>query len=193
MKFKSLCGAAILAVIAFMPLGARGQDALTGDTKLACTAIMCLASPNRPAECTESIAKYFSISLKSFSKTAKARKNFLALCPEVDPSTIQRVVDDNPPSADPFIPDPLPTPPPVTPLTRAEIEARIAELIPIWKAQLVISNAAYKVVEDCVALNGRVQDGFCLAEVADFDLRRAPAGITRDEIYRLEGLLATFQ
>ena len=56
-------------------------DILTGDTKLACEAIMCLSSSDRPEECNESIQKYFSINHKKPQDTLKARQDFLNKCP----------------------------------------------------------------------------------------------------------------
>lgn len=56
-------------------------DLLTGDTRLACEALLCLSSGTRPSECRPSIQKYFSISHRKFKDTLKARKNFLNLCP----------------------------------------------------------------------------------------------------------------
>ena len=41
-----------------------GADELTGDTKLACEAILCLSSSERPSECSASLSKYFSIRAK---------------------------------------------------------------------------------------------------------------------------------
>lgn len=54
---------------------------LTGDTKLACEAVLCLSSGTRPAACSPSIKRYFSIHHRKLSDTIKARKNFLHLCP----------------------------------------------------------------------------------------------------------------
>lgn len=61
-------------------------DELTGDKKTACEVILCLSSSTRPSECSAPISKYFSIKIYhhgsfSPSKTIKARKNFLNLCP----------------------------------------------------------------------------------------------------------------
>ena len=112
MKLKAIIAASVVAATAWSPLAASAQEVLTGDTKLACEAIMCLASPTRPAECTASITKYFSISLRRFSSTLRARKNFLSLCPRVDPATINQVVNDNPPEPDPpEVPSPVPCDP----------------------------------------------------------------------------------
>ena len=54
---------------------------LQGDEKLSCEAILCLSTSARPSECSESISRYFSISLKKWSDTIKARRNFLNICP----------------------------------------------------------------------------------------------------------------
>lgn len=109
MKLKAIIAASLVAATAWAPLAASAQEVLTGDTRLACEAIMCLASPTRPAECTAAITKYFSISLRRFSSTLRARKNFLSLCPRVDPATINQVVNDNPPEPDPpEVPSPVP-------------------------------------------------------------------------------------
>lgn len=61
--------------------GTRAQDLLTGDTRLACEAILCLSSSIRPGECTPSLARYFGINRRKFSDTIRARLNFLDLCP----------------------------------------------------------------------------------------------------------------
>lgn len=112
MKLKAIIAASVVAATAWAPLAASAQEVLTGDTKLACEAIMCLASPTRPAECAAAITKYFSISLRRFSNTLRARKNFLSLCPRVDPATINQVVNDNPPEPDPpEVPLPVPCDP----------------------------------------------------------------------------------
>lgn len=56
-------------------------NALTGDTKLACEAVLCLSSSTRPSECTPSLNKYFSIKSSRPDKMIKKRLNFLNLCP----------------------------------------------------------------------------------------------------------------
>lgn len=60
---------------------AAAQEVLTGDTRLACEAVLCLASGKRPEECNPSLRRYFSISYRKFSDTLRARGNFLKLCP----------------------------------------------------------------------------------------------------------------
>ncbi len=73
-----VCGGALV-------LGCGGLVAddgvLTGDTRLACEAIMCLASGTRPAECSSSLSRYFSISFSDWRDTIQGRINFLNLCP----------------------------------------------------------------------------------------------------------------
>lgn len=54
---------------------------LSGDTRLACEAILCLSSPHRPSECGSALNRYFGIKKKKWSKTLRARKKFLNLCP----------------------------------------------------------------------------------------------------------------
>lgn len=57
-------------------------DVLTGDTKLACEALLCLATSTRPSECKPSLKRYFSIKARKPHDTFKARLNFLRLCPK---------------------------------------------------------------------------------------------------------------
>lgn len=59
----------------------QAQDVLTGDTRLACEAILCLSSGVRPGECAPSLARYFGINHKRWSDTVRDRINFLNLCP----------------------------------------------------------------------------------------------------------------
>lgn len=79
---KKLLSSLVVAVAAFGSVGtASAQEVLTGDTRLACEAVLCLASGTRPSECTPSLNRYFSISARKFSDTLKKRRNFLNLCP----------------------------------------------------------------------------------------------------------------
>lgn len=57
------------------------ESFLDGDTKLACEALLCLSSGNRPGECGPSLSRYFGIHRKKWKNTLKARRNFLRLCP----------------------------------------------------------------------------------------------------------------
>lgn len=83
MQRKNLIASAALAVAAFgaIPATAGAQEILTGDTRLACEAVLCLATGTRPSECTPSLRRYFSISHRKPSDTIRARRNFLNLCP----------------------------------------------------------------------------------------------------------------
>lgn len=56
-------------------------DLLGGDERLACEAILCLSSGERPTECSASLSRYFSISAKKWKDTIKKREKFLKLCP----------------------------------------------------------------------------------------------------------------
>lgn len=53
----------------------------TGDTRLSCEAVLCLASPYKPSECAPALARYFGFSAKYWSDVVKMRSNFLNLCP----------------------------------------------------------------------------------------------------------------
>lgn len=79
---KKLLSSLVVAVAAFGSVGtASAQEVLTGDTRLACEAVLCLASGTRPSECAPSLNRYFSITARKFSDTLKKRRNFLNLCP----------------------------------------------------------------------------------------------------------------
>lgn len=79
---KKLLSSLVVAIAAFGSVGtASAQEVLTGDTRLACEAVLCLASGTRPSECAPSLNRYFSITARKFSDTLKKRRNFLNLCP----------------------------------------------------------------------------------------------------------------
>ncbi|MBP7609406.1 TrbM/KikA/MpfK family conjugal transfer protein [Thauera aminoaromatica] len=63
---------------------AQDVDVLSGDTRLACEAILCLSTGQRPSECTPSLDRYFGIKKKKLSDTLEARLNFLEQCPVAD-------------------------------------------------------------------------------------------------------------
>lgn len=93
MKLKQLLLAATLAAAVTTP--ARAQNVLTGDTRLACEAILCLATGTQPSECAQSLARYFSISFKNWSDTLRGRTDFLKLCPAVSTdSKMSTLVND---------------------------------------------------------------------------------------------------
>lgn len=79
-QFFSLVAIVAAALVA-IPGTASAQEVLTGDTRLACEAVLCLASGTRPSECTPSLQRYFSITARKLSDTIKERGNFLRLCP----------------------------------------------------------------------------------------------------------------
>ncbi len=59
----------------------NAEEVMTGDTRLACEALLCLSSGTRPSECAPSLSRYFGINKRKFSDTIRARLNFLKLCP----------------------------------------------------------------------------------------------------------------
>lgn len=85
MKFSASAVSTTLA-LSFLaaPTMSHSQDLLQGDTKLACEAILCLSTGQRPNECSPSIQRYFSIRHKKSWDTINARRNFLQLCPKVN-------------------------------------------------------------------------------------------------------------
>ncbi|ENE6639034.1 conjugal transfer protein [Salmonella enterica] len=75
--------------------GDAATDLLTGDTRLACEAILCLSSSAGKgiSECAPSLKKYFSISAKKMKDTIKKRKNFLKLCPAAEDEGMPELVE----------------------------------------------------------------------------------------------------
>lgn len=72
---------ATATVLAALAGGAQAQAVLTGDARLACEAVLCLATGTRPTECAASLTRYFSISSRRWRDTVRGRFNFLQLCP----------------------------------------------------------------------------------------------------------------
>lgn len=62
---------------------------LSGDQASACEAMLCLAAGNPPHECSAALTRYFAIKMKRAWRTAKARSEFLDLCPVVRDSIIK--------------------------------------------------------------------------------------------------------
>ena len=83
MQRKNLIASIALAVSTFgaIPSTAGAQGILTGDTRLACEAILCLATGFQPGACSPSLQRYFSISYRLLTDTIRGRVNFLNLCP----------------------------------------------------------------------------------------------------------------
>ncbi|ENU8444917.1 TrbM/KikA/MpfK family conjugal transfer protein [Campylobacter coli] len=103
-KLKKL--SLIASLLLFIGSNAFADDILTGDTKLACEAILCLSSGTRPAECGPSLARYFAIHFKKPWKTIDARRAFLNLCPiqndaNIEDLVLNNLVDDVLPVSDP--------------------------------------------------------------------------------------------
>lgn len=67
---------------------------LIGDARLACEAILCLSTGTRPGECAPSIQRYFSITHRKLSRTLKARRSFLNLCPSSNHDDNMRALVD---------------------------------------------------------------------------------------------------
>lgn len=78
-KTLLLCTTFLATLLA--PYWATAQEVLTGDTRLACEAILCLSSGVQPSECTPSLDRYFGISFDDWFDTIRARLAFLELCP----------------------------------------------------------------------------------------------------------------
>ena len=74
MKKKLFALAALVAALGSTAGTASAQDVLTGDTRLACEAILCLSSGTRPSECTPSLSRYFNITKRKLSDTIRARR-----------------------------------------------------------------------------------------------------------------------
>lgn len=66
------------AILASTSAMAADSDLLTGDTRLACEAILCLSSAASPSECKPSLRRYFRINTRH---TIRDRFHFLQMCP----------------------------------------------------------------------------------------------------------------
>lgn len=158
---------------------------MDGITQLACEAVLCLSSPTRPGECAASISHYFGIVMSKPWKTVQARKNFLKLCPDVKEAdinkttaaanTLQQITDTSTPG--------------LAASAKSDLEIRLAALRPAWDVQTALSTLARAKLEQCLQSAGRLEDGFCATEKADFDAQRLPTIAMRDEIERIEAQL----
>ena len=81
MQSKSLVASVAVTAAALFSAPSASAQVLTGDTRMACEAVLCLATGVRPAACAASLARYFSISFRRFTDTIRGRVNFLNLCP----------------------------------------------------------------------------------------------------------------
>ncbi len=83
----------LAAILALTSAGSTLAQEFTGDTRLACEALLCLPSDVRPSECAPSLNRYFGIVRKKPADTARARQEFLNLCPvSRAPTDSQRLV-----------------------------------------------------------------------------------------------------
>ncbi|WP_298236562.1 TrbM/KikA/MpfK family conjugal transfer protein [uncultured Azohydromonas sp.] len=73
---------------------AQAQTLFTGDTRLACEAIMCLSSSQGSNEsaCQPSLERYFSIRKRKLRDTIRARHDFLNQCPDAQKSDGMRTL-----------------------------------------------------------------------------------------------------
>ncbi|THA00588.1 hypothetical protein D3M79_03895 [Rodentibacter pneumotropicus] len=87
--------AVICLVLCSVSQVSHAVDELTGDTKTACEALLCLSSPKDAAktpECHPPLNKFYSISDKKPHKTLKKRRNFLKLCPDANDESVNRAL-----------------------------------------------------------------------------------------------------
>src|SRR5699024_7381953 len=77
---------------------AQSSDTLSGTTRLACEAILCLSSSLQPGQCKPSLNHYFDIRKYrrgsfSWSRTIDARRAFLGMCPVSSTSDMRTRID----------------------------------------------------------------------------------------------------
>lgn len=96
---RSLTAVAMLCMVGMLAPPARAsptpprpanEDILNGTVRLACEAILCLSSANRPAECNPSLAHFFGLKKRKLHDLLKARLDFLSLCPAARDSADMR-------------------------------------------------------------------------------------------------------
>lgn len=87
----------LFLLVFLLALPVHAADELTGDTRLACEAMLCLSSGVQPGECAPSLSRYFGINKKKWSDTLNARRAFLNLCPVSSdpgmPSLVEGIVN----------------------------------------------------------------------------------------------------
>ena len=192
-----------MKIIASMALAAtfgaaapgQAQQVLTGDTRLACEAMLCLLSGQRPDECTPSLQRYFSIRFRRFNDTQRARSNFLNLCPASNAQNVGQIVAANPPPPDP--PEPpatatsttTTTATPVTAITRDQVRAQIDQLLPQYNAAHQQNVNAQYALDQCIR-NGQSGDG-CVLERIQANAAAAPWNAMSAERQRLLALLTS--
>ena len=167
----------------------QAQQVLTGDTRFACEALLCLASGQRPDECTPSLQRYFSIKLRRFNDTQRARSSFLNLCPASTAQNVGQIVAANPP--DPDLPDPptataTTTSTPVTAMTKDQVRAEIEQILPQWNAAHSQNVNAGYALDQCIR-NNQPGDGCVLERIQSI---AAAANATLSKMERLRALLS---
>lgn len=93
---KTLTLVSVITLFASSSLLAQdntSEQLLTGDTKLACEAVLCLSTGKRPDECEPPLTRYFSITAKNFKDQIKKRRKFLKLCPASDEPGMPELTD----------------------------------------------------------------------------------------------------
>lgn len=94
MKIKPSLAVSAMSIALLTPMSASADDnLLQGDVRLACEAVLCLSSGDRPSECANSLRRYFSIKFKKPHDTIKARVNFLKLCPTSKEPNMPQLID----------------------------------------------------------------------------------------------------
>jgi hypothetical protein len=79
--------ASVAAATLILPHAASAQELLTGETRLACEAIICLSSGSKPDECSPSLQRYFGIAGGLGATRSGGRLDFLKLCPAASDTT----------------------------------------------------------------------------------------------------------
>ena len=190
---------ASMALVATLGAAApsQAQQVLTGDTRFACEAMLCLASGQRPDECTPSLQRYFSIKFRKFNDTQRARSSFLNLCPASNVQNVGQIVAANPPDPDP--PEPTPTATstgtatatstPVTAITKDQVRAQIEQQLPQYNAAHQQNVNAQFALDECIRNN---QPGAgCVLERIQASAAAAPWNAMSAERQRLLALLVS--
>ena len=173
----------------------QAQQVLTGDTRFACEALLCLTSGQRPDECTPSLQRYFSIRLRRFNDTLRARSSFLNLCPASTAQNVGQIVAANPPDPDP--PEPTPTvtstttstSTPVAAMTKDQVRAQIEQQLPQYNVAHQQNVNAQFALEQCMR-NNQSGDG-CILERIQANAAAAPWNAMSAERQRLLALLVS--
>ena len=164
MNFRTL---AISVLLAGSAVAAQAQNVLTGDTRAACEATMCLMAPGTPPhECDPALQRYFSISHRKWRDTANARANFLNQCPKQDSGKLQELVTKTRRATDTDEPD-EPVIRDIASMTPAEIRAEIASL---WSAASGLCSAVLTLSNKFRVCHQQYGDAGCQTELDAFKI-----------------------